>query len=59
MGVGEPRKRHEALLEQVMVTQRGHVIMLTFRPYFDMRYNCDGRVVSSTNRSHFTTQEIP
>jgi len=32
--------------------------MLGFYPYSDMWHNYDGRVVSSTLRSHFTPKEI-
>jgi hypothetical protein len=33
--------------------------MLGFHPYFDIRHNLDGRVVSSTCRPHFSPKEIP
>ena len=32
--------------------------MLTFHPYFDIRHNNDGEVVSCTRRPHFTPKEI-
>ena len=41
-----------------METQRGDGI-LGFYPYFDIRHNQDGRVVSSKLQPHFTPTEIP
>ena len=33
--------------------------MLGLHPYFEIQYNLDVRVVSSTRRKHFIRKEIP
>ena len=41
-----------------MKTQSGDG-MLGFHPYFDIRYNADGRIVGCKCRPHCTLKEIP
>jgi hypothetical protein len=47
----------KAFSYQVMETQKRDGI-LGFHPYFDIRHNCDSRVVSCTRRPQFTVKEI-